>query len=135
GEKRFALELEPLTPVEERKNVLDLRVLSISFKGPTEPDQWVRPKNFDRFFTQDAPTDPAGRKQYAREILAKFTRKAYRRPADERTLDRLVAIAEQGYTAPGKTFQQGVAGAMVAVLASPRFVFRMEEPEEKSPIA
>ena len=135
GEKRFALELEPLTPVEERKNVLDLRVLSIGFKGPMEPEKWVRPKNFDRFFTQDAPTDPAARKQYARETLAKFARKAYRRPADERTLDRLVAIAEQGYTAPGKNFEQGVAGAMVAVLASPRFVFRMEEPEEKSPVA
>ena len=39
-----------------------------------------------------------------------------------------MAIAEQVYQQPGKNFEQGVAGAMVAVLASPRFVFRLEEP-------
>lgn len=132
GEKKMAFELEPLTPLEQKKNSIDMRVMAVHVVGPLEPELWVRPKNFERFFTRDIPTDDAGKREYAREILARFTRKAYRRPADSRTLDRLVAIAEQGYKEPGKSFQEGMRGAMVAVLASPRFVFRQEEPDAAS---
>ena len=59
----------------------------------------------------------------------RFATKAFRRPVDDRTLDRLVAIAEGIYRQPGQRFEQGVARAMVAVLASPRFVFRVEATE------
>ena len=41
-------------------------------------------------------------------------------------IDRLVTLAEEVYGQAGKTFEQGVARAMVAVLASPRFIFRIE---------
>jgi hypothetical protein len=129
GERKFRFELEPLETPDKRKGGVDMRVVSIKLQGPTAPEHFVRPKNFERFFTKDVPTSPAERKAYAREILTRFTHKAFRRPADERTLDRLVAIAEQGYQEPGKNFEQGVSAAMVAVLASPRFIFRQEEPE------
>src|SRR5260221_6984608 len=69
---------------------------------------------------------PSARRKYAREILEPFVRKAYRRPAETPTLDRLVALAENTYRQPGKTFEAGIAQAMVAVLASPRFLFREE---------
>src|SRR5690606_15072750 len=36
--------------------------------------------------------------------------------------------AERVYRQPGKTFEQGIAQAMAAVLSSPRFLFRIEEP-------
>ena len=60
------------------------------------------------------------RRAYAREVLGRFAAKAFRRPADEKTIERLVSIAEEAYNAPDKSFEQGVAQAMVAVLASPR---------------
>ena len=60
-------------------------------------------------------------------MLRRFATKAFRRPVDERTVDRLVAIAESVYTQPGKRFEDGIAQAMVPVLASPRFLFRVEE--------
>ena len=41
-------------------------------------------------------------------------------------LDRLVKIAEVGYTTEGKSFEVAIKRAMVAVLASPRFLFRIE---------
>ena len=66
------------------------------------------------------------------EILGRFATQAFRRPVDDRTLDRLVAIAEGIYRLPGQRFEQGVARAMVAVLASPRFVFRVEATEPES---
>ena len=43
-----------------------------------------------------------------------------------------MSLAESVYSQRGKTFEAGVSQAMVAVLASPRFLFR-EERAEKSP--
>lgn len=127
GEHQFAVELRPLVERDESRNTsVNLRIASVTLEGPLDEKFWGRPKNFDRFFTQDAPKDPAARKAYAREVLGRFARKAFRRPVDDRTLDKLVAIAEDGYSQPGKNFEQGVSRAMVAVLASPRFLFRVE---------
>jgi hypothetical protein len=128
GEHALAFELKPLVPPEQRKTSVDMRILSVQVRGPMEREQWVRPKNFERFFTRDVPSDPAERKAYAREVLGRFASRAFRRPADERTVDRLVAIAEEAYSRPGKKFEHGIGQAMVAVLASPRFVFRVEPP-------
>ncbi len=47
----------------------------------------------------------------------------------KKTLKRLTDLAASIYTQPGKTFEQGVSQAMVAVLASPRFLFREEQVE------
>jgi hypothetical protein len=128
GGHRITLELHPLTPVEQKKNSLDLRIAAARVQGPQEKEHWVRPKNFELFFSKDPPEEPAARSQYARDVLSRFANKAYRRPVDEKTLDRLAAIAESVYSQPGKGFEDGVAQAMVPVLASPRFLFRVEEP-------
>ncbi len=133
GDHRLTLEVEPLTPPEKRLTPLDFRIVSLKAQGPLDPKYWTRPKNYERFFPKDEPpqTDPE-RHQYAREILGRFASKAFRRPVDTRTLDRLMAIAEAIYRQPGHRFEQGVARAMVAVLASPRFVFRVEANESKA---
>ena len=59
-------------------------------------------------------------------MLNRFATQAFRRPVDPEAIDQLVAMAEKIYHLPGQRFEQGVARAMVAVLASPRFVFRVE---------
>jgi hypothetical protein len=127
GGHRMSLELVPLTPAEQKLNSLEMRINSVTIQGPMEEKYWSRPKNYERFFTGDAPEDLSGRRQYAREVLGKFAQRAWRRPVDGRTLDRLVTLAGGVYEQPGKTFEAGVAHAMVAVLASPRFLFRSEE--------
>jgi hypothetical protein len=132
GEHRLSLELQPLTPAEKKKNSLNLRINSMKVQGPLAEKHWVRPKNFDLFFSKDPPVAAAERSRYAREVLSRFASKAYRRPADVRTIDRLVAIAEGIYSRPGKRFEDGVAQAIVPVLASPRFLFRIEENEPRS---
>ncbi len=106
-----------------------LRISSTKLEGPLDEADWVRPDNFDRFFDRDDPGTVEGRRPYAREVLEKFATRAYRRPVDARTLGRLVKIAEDAYSSPGKNFQQGVGQAMIAVLASPRFLFRVEGSE------
>ncbi|HEV3165730.1 MAG TPA: DUF1587 domain-containing protein, partial [Isosphaeraceae bacterium] len=130
GEHPLAFELTPLTKLEDKRTSVDFRVVSVQIEGPLEERFWTHPKNYDRFFSRDEPpTSTMERRQYAREILSRFTKKAFRRPVDDRTIDRLVWIAEDGYGQPGKRFEEGVAHAIVAVLASPRFLFRVEEPE------
>ncbi len=138
GEHRFGVELQPLTPVEQKLNSLAVQIVSLSVRGPMAHEHWSRPPNYDRFFTRDDPQTPEARGADARDILRRFATKAFRRPVDERTVERLAALAESIYTQPGKTFEAGIAHALVAVIASPRFLFRLEESApgaETQPIA
>lgn len=106
-----------------------ITIQSVDFEGPLNAGKWVHPDNYERFFTRDAPPDdPAERRVYAGEVLQRFARLAYRRDVEAAYVERLVLYAEQQYEMPGKTFEAGVAQAMVAVLASPRFLFRVEQP-------
>jgi hypothetical protein len=121
--------LKPLTPEDQKINHLDLRLVDVVVRGPLEKEHWTRPANYERFFTRDAPENPSARRNYACEVLGDFASRAFRRPVDHKTEDRLAALAEEVYSQPGKTFEAGVAHAMVAVLASPRFLFRLEKPD------
>ncbi len=91
-----------------------------------EKKEGAKPKVYGRFFPKDPPAKSKERRAYAREVLADFARKAFRRPVDEKTVNRLAALAEETYSRSGKTFESGIGEAMVAVLASPRFIFREE---------
>ncbi len=129
GAHRFTLTLEPLTPVAQKVNSLAVQILTLAIRGPLAEEHWSRPPNYDRFFTQDDPQSPDVRRANAREVLRNFATKAFRRPVDDRTVERLAALAESVYAQPGKTFEAGIAHAFVAVIASPRFLFRIEESE------
>ena len=131
GDHELVMELQPQTPLAQKENSLDLRLQQVRVRGPLEERFRARPKDFDRFFWKDPPTDPAERRTYAREVLARFGKKAYRRPVEEKTIDRLVAMAEEIYSQPKKGFADGIAQAMIPLLASPKFLFRIEpvEPE------
>jgi hypothetical protein len=113
---------------------VDFRVISVRLQGPLGSQHLTRVPGYRRFFSRDEPptTDP-DRRRYARDVLSRFATKAFRRPVDDRTIDRLVAIAEAVYRLPGKRFEEGVTQAMVAVLASPRFVFRTEDVSPAQP--
>jgi Protein of unknown function (DUF1592)/Protein of unknown function (DUF1588)/Protein of unknown function (DUF1587)/Protein of unknown function (DUF1585)/Protein of unknown function (DUF1595)/Planctomycete cytochrome C len=125
GDHKLAFELKPGEP--KAADAVDLRIVSLRVQGPMDAAHRVKPPGYGRFFSRDeAPASAPERRKYAREVLGRFARRAYRRPVDDRTLDRLVTIAESVYRLPGKTFEEGVAQAMVAVLASPRFLFRVE---------
>ncbi len=95
--------------------------------GPLDVASAVAPKDYARFFSRpEAPADPAERLVYAEEILRRFTARAFRRPADEGAIHKLSALAMDSAALPGGTFEKGIARAMTAVIASPRFLFRME---------
>jgi mono/diheme cytochrome c family protein len=130
GVHRLGFEVHPRTPPDQKRNALDVKILEVRVRGPLDPRHWTRSKNYDRFFPREAP--PASdeeRRGYAREVLARFATRAFRRPVADGMVDRLIMIAEDVYRRPGKSFEEGAAQAMIAALASPRFLYRIEEVE------
>ena len=106
---------------------VNLHLNGITLIGPQEPEHRVHPPNYQRFFTRDSvPSDPAERDRYAVEILDRFATRAFRRPVDDATVQKLAGFAKQTMEAPGGTFEKGIARAISAILASPRFLFRIE---------
>ncbi|HYG22842.1 MAG TPA: DUF1592 domain-containing protein [Verrucomicrobiae bacterium] len=126
GEHELGFILEALTPGEPQNRTLSLNIHSVVVRGPKAPEHWVAPANYTRFFPKAVPQSAEDRRTYAQELLGSFAERAYRRPVDASTIERLGNLAEAIYQQPGKTFEAGVAQAMVAVLASPRFLFRVE---------
>jgi Protein of unknown function (DUF1592)/Protein of unknown function (DUF1588)/Protein of unknown function (DUF1587)/Protein of unknown function (DUF1585)/Protein of unknown function (DUF1595)/Planctomycete cytochrome C len=136
GTYPLRLTLEPLLGKDQKPaekpgdgppNV-DLKLEGVDLIGPLEPEFAIHPENFERFFTRgDVPPDPAERAKYADEILRRFTTRAFRRPVDEETIRKLTALAMAFASTPGGGFERGIGKAITAVLASPRFLFRIEE--------
>src|SRR5712691_4610964 len=61
----------------------------------------------------------------AREIVSRLASQAFRRPATERDLTALMSLFTIGAS---QGFEVGIRTALEGILASPRFVFRFEEP-------
>lgn len=139
GAHDLSFEVVPLTPGENQVRKLRFQLNGVAVRGPLDPKYWVQPRGYERYFPKPVPTETAERRAYARDLLERFASKAYRRPVETRTLERLVDLAEATYERPGASFESGVAQSMIAVIASPRFLFREErvmplEPGQKYPL-
>ena len=131
----FILASIPLQNEEEGNNNFSatLSIDSVIIEGPSDRSAWQVPHNYHRFFPEDdPPTDPLELRAYTRRVLEEFTTKAFRRPPDTHSLDKLVSIAEKVMDPSGENFEIAVAQAMVPVLASSRFLFKTEGVERES---
>jgi hypothetical protein len=126
GPHEWTFELQPLTPKEKQVRSLTLRIVSVTARGPLDKEHLVRPPNYQRFFPDGVPEDATQRRQTVRTLLKRFATRAYRRPVDKETVDRLAKLAERISTEQGGTFEAGIAQAMTVILSSPRFLFREE---------
>ncbi len=132
GDHELSIEVQPLTPAKERVRSLAIRINGLIVRGPLEERYWTQPPTYGRFFPRAVPVDVSERRRYARELLRRFATRAFRRPVDEATVDRLAALAERASAQGGATFEAGIAQAITAILASPRFLFREEDSEPGS---
>lgn len=106
-----------------------VKIVSVGLRGPLNPQFWSPPENYSRFFPKGpAPSDPVAREVYATELLTDFASRAFRRSAEPAKVRQLVALARQIFAESSGTFEEGIGRAMMAVLASPRFLFRIEQP-------
>lgn len=77
--------------------------------------------------------EPGHEHEVAREILAKFASRAYRRPATDAEVDRLTGFVDLALK-EGAGFLEGMQVAIQAALCSPRFLYRWElDPETMKP--
>ena len=113
GDHDITFAIRPVKAELKQTTKMDYKILTVSVYGPLDPKDWTNPPGYDRFFTRDQPPeDPAERRAYAREVLARFATKAFRRPASKETVEQLANIAEKTYSTPGNTFETGVSRAM-----------------------
>ena len=136
GDHELTFELTPVPGAAEDENKAGVgrestsasfEINSVQIAGPQGTKSFVHPRHYSRFFPREAP--PASleeRNVYAAEILRVFATRAFRSHVDQQTVDRSVKLAEIVYRQPDKTFEAGIAHAMVAIMSSPRFLFRLE---------
>ena len=136
GSYQLRLKLDPSQAPDTRPGEVDgegqpwvdVRLRGVILEGPLESEHATRPDNYDRFFPATGiPADPAARRSLATDIIRRFATLAFRRPVDDRSVKRLTVLAVETMETPDGSFQKGIARALTALLASPRFLFRMEE--------
>lgn len=134
GEHSFEFAVEPVASEAPQTRGLKVRFNEVEVKGPLQREHWVRPPHYVEYFGEHGPSaDPKERRAFTTGKLKEFASRAFRRPVDDQTVDRLLAVVDAVASQPGHTYESAVAQAMVAVLASPRFVFREEGEEPLQP--
>jgi hypothetical protein len=135
---------EPLQLHERHHDLQDMNGLplieQVTVTGPFEPTGPGDTPSRRRIFTcrppsrsaprRDAPTSAGAsvtEAACARQILTTIARLAYRRPVTANDLDPLLELYETG-RAEGGTFDAGIEQALRLILASPKFLFRVETP-------
>jgi len=125
GKHSIRIEVEPLTE-EKWDRMLQIRFEDLMLRGPLGEEFEVAPPKHAAFFTKAIPDSEEARLEYAKELIRPFLAKAFRRSADDQTVKRLCKLAQQIWQAEEGSFEKGIQQSMVAILASPRFLFREE---------
>ncbi len=145
GDHPFSVTLQTLADKESEEGkdpaqgpderFVSYQLVDVQIVGPVDSDLREHPDRYQRFFHRDEPPaaqgDPTGDaqvRQYAREILERFATRAFRQPVASASIDRLVTMALVHQRDTSATFEAGIAKAMTAVLASPKFLFKLEAP-------
>ncbi len=98
-----------------------LRIRSVEFEGPYY-ESWPPPSHRNIFLDADPKDDPIA---HGRKIVRAFAARAYRRPITQEEEDMLTT-AFKNALARGDSFQESVREALQVVLASPQFLFLIE---------
>lgn len=94
-----------------------LWVQYLALDGPLDP----RPKSHRVLLASDQQSQP----ERTREVMARFLRRAFRRPVEPEELARSVGLVEQA-VGEGEKWEAAIQFAMTAALCSPKFLFRVE---------
>jgi hypothetical protein len=105
-----------------------LLIRSIEFEGPFY-DAWPPAPHRAIFVESQQQEDPA---LYAREVLQRFSTRAFRRPVTDDELGRLVAVWQASYERT-RNQRESVRDALLVVLTSPQFLFQIESSPSPAP--
>ncbi len=127
GKRRIALSFlndfyDPRARQAERDR--NLAVDYVDIVGPVDVKPPEPPASHRRIFTA-APGPGKAKGEAAREILAGFAERAFRRPVAAEEVERLARLFEAA-DRQGDSFEGAVRVPLTAVLVSPHFLFRVE---------
>jgi hypothetical protein len=114
GDHRFYVKILNPTAGEKGRNLI---VESFQIVGPSD----TRPLSHRKLLATTGKT----MRERTTEVLSRFASKAFRRPATEDEVARLVKLAQTAQNR-GDTWEESIQLAMQAVLVSPKFLFRVE---------
>ncbi|MBX3411893.1 MAG: DUF1592 domain-containing protein [Pirellulales bacterium] len=129
GRHRFAVSFDndyyrTKGPEEERGD-RNLYVSFLEVEGPIALEPTPLPESHRRIIYR-TPAEGEADDACARELLVKFASRAFRRPATDDEVTRLVELFKLR-RGEGGSFEQSIQLAVTAVLVSPSFLFRIEE--------
>lgn len=101
----------------------------LTVTGPYNPTGVTETETRRRIFSC-RPVAADQNRACAEQIVSRLATKAYRKPVEGRDLERLMAFYDEGSKDGG--FEAGILTALEAVLASPHFIFRIEQAPEKT---
>jgi cytochrome c553 len=115
---------KPKKPTGPRTRFLQL--VSLEMKGPRQGTQ--TPAHRAIFIAKPDPRNKdqaAAEREAAKQIFSAFATRAYRRPATDAQVDRLMTLYDVS-AKNGQVFQERVRLGLKGVLVSPSFLFRVE---------
>jgi hypothetical protein len=101
-----------------------IRIDEVKIRGPIH-EQWPPAPQ------QAVLGERAFAPEYMRELLQTFANRAYRRPATQDEVDRLMAVAQKRIST-GRSPLEGFKAALKTALCSPGFIFLSQETKEGS---
>ncbi len=113
---------DPFRPVDLDGHRRVLVVRSIAVDGPYNPPPPVLPETHRRLLAHRPGVPP---REAAREIVARFADRAFRRPARPEEIERILKLYDRAET-EGERFENRVRLALEGVLVWPDFLFRVE---------
>jgi hypothetical protein len=99
-------------------------IYQVSITGPYKASGHGETPSRRRIFVS-TPAGPADEEACAKKIISDLMRRAYRRPATDANLEKLMKYYRQGRKDAG--FDAGIEMALSAVLVNPQFLFRVEQ--------
>jgi len=147
GDMKVVVDFKP-TNSDSKANVENAKEMKYRFSlqrlvlvGPLDGSELEYREKAKKLFFNGPPPAPANEedaksaeyyakvRDHMKVVVRSLADKAFRRPIDEPTLDKICDIGMRVANEPGKRYEHGVASAMQLVLASPRFLYRIEEPK------
>ena len=121
---------DPFRPVDLDKHQRVLVVRSIALDGPYNPPPPDLPETHRRLLAHGPDQSP---REAAREIVARFADRAFRRPVKPEEVERLLKLYDVAER-EGQRFEDRVRLALEGALVWPDFLFRVElDPPGLSP--
>jgi hypothetical protein len=116
----------------EGKRDRNLAIELLEIEGPRLLDPQPSAAHLKLLPRASGTMNAAQQAQYAREVLTKLARRAYRRPVSKAEVEKLAKYVTAAQK-EGDSFERGMQVAVQAILVSPHFLFRIEgEPAKGS---